>query len=435
MSCLESLERPEAAPLESSSNTNPFADFRLPDRPHRDRLARLVTCGVWCLLAIVMALPLWVLFLLSSQVSGASESAGQVFQVEVPAPPDATVPLPEQEFRWSGSAVLVIVRRDRRPEAELRRELAAVPELQFERDIVTERRFDHVGLPVQSPPIQMESKTARRFEVMAQRMRGCLSVALQSNEKEKVVRENLESDPGWFAPESVGCLMQMLQPECRPIRQALVEQLQRIEGARATEALAKVAVFDLSGEVRADAIVALASRPADQYRSVLLAAFRHPWPAAADHAAEALVALRDEGAVPGLRELAEEIDPADTQTPKVRELVRLSHLKNCASCHIESKAAEEPLRGVVPTPGQPLPPLLEAYQGSNGPFVRADVTFLRQDFSTALPVAKADPWPSSQRFDFFVRTRQLLPGEQREAAAASPQRESARFALQWLAGK
>ena len=37
--------------------------------------------------------------------------------------------------------------------------------------------------------------------------------------------------------------------------------------------------------------------------------------------------------------------------------------------------------------------------------VRADTTYLRQDFSVMMPVENAAPWPEMQRFDFLVRTR------------------------------
>jgi hypothetical protein len=230
--------------------------------------------------------------------------------------------------------------------------------------------------------------------------------------------------------------MQMLQPESRPIRKALVGQLQRIEGQRASEALARIAVFDLSGEVRADAIVALAGRSGSEYRDVLLAGLRHPWPAAADHAAEALVALNDSDAVPELLNLAELADPAgtpsDSEFPRIRELVRINHQKNCAFCHVESEKVDEPLRGRIPSPSEPLPPSIEYYQRQDGPFVRADITFLRQDFSAAVPVANPAPWPARQRFDFLVRTRYALPEEGPDGPAHSPQRQAVLFALREL---
>lgn len=428
MPCQDLLE--PVSDLESGPN--PFADFRLRPGPMQDRMLRRVNIAFACLLGLMAVVPLWFLSHIASQASGRFETAGDMVIVEAPLPADSTEGLAEKEVRQSGDRMLMIVRRDLRSEAELRRELESIPVLNFERGavddrVLSERRFDLVGLPAHVADSKLETKTARRFESMAQRMRTYLVAAAQSSDKETAIRDQLETDPAWFAPESVACLMQMLQPECRPIRKALVGQLQRIEGKRASEGLAKVAVFDLSGEVRADAIAALADRPPEQHRHVFLAAFRHPWPAAADHAAEALVALHDVGAVPELQRMTEETKLGPDQS--VRELVRLNHLKNCATCHTESKQPDEPLRGVIPSPGQPLPPPLAAYQGSNGPFVRADITFLRQDFSAMLPVSDSHPWPASQRFDFMVRTRPALPGG---ARPASQNREAVLFALNHL---
>src|SRR6185369_1479841 len=68
----------------------------------------------------------------------------------------------------------------------------------------------------------------------------------------------------------------------------------------------------------------------------------------------------------------------------------------------------------VPDVKQPLPPSFSvAYyeDTSPGPIVRADVTYLRQDFSLTLPVQNPGPWPNQQRFDFFVRLRPAFDWE------------------------
>src|SRR5262249_21165291 len=49
--------------------------------------------------------------------------------------------------------------------------------------------------------------------------------------------------------------------------------------------------------------------------------------------------------------------------------------------------------------------------------VRADATYLRQDFSLMQPVKDAAPWPDMQRFDFLVRER-VVTGEDIAAYAA-----------------
>ncbi len=82
-------------------------------------------------------------------------------------------------------------------------------------------------------------------------------------------------------------------------------------------------------------------------------------------------------------------------------------------------------------------------QRHNG-FVRADVTYLKQDFSIAQEVIKADPWPKLQRFDFFVRTREATlaeialantPKAIEERNQESPQRWAVLNALQGLLEK
>ncbi len=63
----------------------------------------------------------------------------------------------------------------------------------------------------------------------------------------------------------------------------------------------------------------------------------------------------------------------------------------------------------MPTPGLPFPQSSREYYGDSlrltGPAVRADMTYLRQDFSVMMRVENAAPWPEQQRFDFVVRTR------------------------------
>src|SRR5262249_59022802 len=97
-------------------------------------------------------------------------------------------------------------------------------------------------------------------------------------------------------PLYAGPLAQVFQVEGDGEREALVWTLSAIPGKEATRALAGRAVFDLSPDVRKAAIDALKKRKADEARPVLLRALRHPWPAAADHAALALLDLDDPGA-------------------------------------------------------------------------------------------------------------------------------------------
>jgi hypothetical protein len=84
-------------------------------------------------------------------------------------------------------------------------------------------------------------------------------------------------------------------------------------------------------------------------------------------------------------------------------------------CHAPSTAESRDhlLRAPVPSPSQPLPPVY--YSNFRGPIIRADIVYLRQDFSAKHEVANHSPWPKEQRFDYFVRTR---PATEKELATA-----------------
>ena len=90
-----------------------------------------------------------------------------------------------------------------------------------------------------------------------------------------------------------------------------------------------------------------------------------------------------------LKKMLDEPDPrapsrGDDGQWKVRELVRVNHLRNCLLCHAPSVDSGDYLRGRVPEPDKPIP--VEYYHSPNGTYVRADVTYLRQDFSVSHPV-------------------------------------------------
>ncbi len=239
-------------------------------------------------------------------------------------------------------------------------------------------------------------------------------------------------------------LLQMLQVEDVPTRLVLVRELAKVKGAGGSAALAKRALVDLSPEVRDAALAELAKRPSGQYLPVLMQGLTYPWSPVADRSALALRKLKPEGAVPRLVDLLDQKDPslpildAKGKVGTVRELVRLNHMRNCLLCHAPSANDKDGLvRGLVPTPGQPLPRLY--YAGQAGNFVRADTTFLRQDFSVNLPVKAAAPWPDEQRFDFVTRVRRLKPEEIAQIADKPkndyPQRDAVRYALRGLTGK
>src|SRR5205823_1157758 len=154
-------------------------------------------------------------------------------------------------------------------------------------------------------------------------------------------------------------------------------------------ALALRALFDLSPEVREGAIKSLEKRVPNYYVPLLVQGLRYPWPPVADNAAHALRKLKPEGAVPKLVDLLDLPDPSAPSKrlgkPVVRELVRLDHMRNCLLCHAPAltkdvgSGPEGSPNGPVSVPGVPLPP--GYYKAPGTVFARADITFLRQDFS------------------------------------------------------
>lgn len=123
----------------------------------------------------------------------------------------------------------------------------------------------------------------------------------------------------------------------------------------------------------------------------------------------------------------------------VREMVKINHMSNCVLCHAPSHSAEDLVRGRVPIPGEEPPP--GYYQANNGLFVRAEITYLRQDFSVMQPVATPNKWPTHQRFDYVVRTRKAIPTEvklfkqlqaDKKAGSPYPQQEAILFAIREL---
>ena len=237
-------------------------------------------------------------------------------------------------------------------------------------------------------------------------------------------------------------LAQILCVESLPIRLHMTKMLAGSKGPKAGVALARQALFDLNPKVREAAITALRDRPREEYRQTLIDGFRHPWPAVAEHAAYALTAVDDRGAVPALSELLGLSDPAapmlnEKKTWVVAEVVKVNHLRNCLLCHAPSTSADDPVRGFVPKPGEEIPVLY--YAQAEGDFVRADLTYLRQDFSVMERVADPGKWPEMQRFDYMVRQRELTDQEiidmadvPRPPSNSYPQRQALLLTLERL---
>jgi sugar lactone lactonase YvrE len=332
--------------------------------------------------------------------------------------------------------------------------------------LLSKKRADLAGLPLaDGDECRCSPQLAEHLEGGSLALRGHLNRAVKASGRfggavdprpdPKVLHEALNAAGDrynkWLKPEAVPALQQLLMPENEAVREVLVDQLAQIEGKRASRALANRALFDLNPTVRKRALEALDKRPHDQYRKELLAGFSYPWDPIADHAAEALVSLRMMEAVPELLATLDRPDPARPYTKEVagrkklyvKEMVRINHLRNCVMCHAVSTTTDDKVRGFVPPVDQPLPPpFTRAYYAPRrqGIFVRADITYLKQDFSVPLDVPEHDPWPATQRFDFMVMERPATKLEAlgyRKGAEERPseQRKALFFALRELTGK
>jgi hypothetical protein len=221
----------------------------------------------------------------------------------------------------------------------------------------------------------------------------------------------------------VAALSQMLAPESAELRLGLVKYLTGVAHVEATRALARLAIFSPEDEVRLAAIDSLKVRREKDYTDIILRGLRYPWPAVAKRSADAVARLGRTDLVPELLAMLEEGDPRlpatkDVEGKKVsfvREMVKVNHHRNCVMCHAPGSpenVSGNVISAEVAIPGQPLPQPFEGYrQSSPDIMIRLDVTYLRQDFSARLPVEEAHPWPDAQRFDFFVRERELEADE------------------------
>jgi hypothetical protein len=319
------------------------------------------------------------------------------------------------------------------------------------------RRTDLAGLPLRrGPECQLEKAAAQRLtEVSRKLCRAFLEIErtkhrsrgydyMSLNRAEEAFLTHLGGSGS--LPSAIGVLVQVLQVGGTDYRIALTHMLSTVKDPAASAALGQRALFDPSPDVRELAVLALRERPREEYRQTLLKGLRYPWSPVADHAAEALAALQDRAAVPQLVKLLDSPDPCAPRYDQdkrlvVSELVRVNHLRNCLMCHDSSTAQDDPVRGLVPEPGKPIRQAY--YESRRGDFVRADVTYLRQDFSVAHEVKDHGAWPALQRFDYFIRQRPLSAEEtkayekqKRSARPACPpnypQRDAVLFALEGI---
>jgi hypothetical protein len=349
------------------------------------------------------------------------------------------------------------LRDERDGQARAVRNKVKLPEHLSEPLAAQRKQWEACSLTVLGEPdCRMSSEKAKSLEKTAALVRQHRLVSMPARDGKTMVPPKDSAIGSSFYTESfpfksgnsvpsgmLPAFLQMMEPEAPNSRAVLVELLSHSEDAAASVGLARRAIFDTDPEVRLFAVSGLKQRQPVEYRQTLLDAFRYPWPPAADHAAQALVALGDREALPALKQLLDAAAPdmpfprtSTDATPMVREVVRVNHLRNCVLCHALSSDPKESLVAPAPIPGAPLSP--QYYQGrsrSDSIFVRADVTYLRQDFSLTLPVANAKPWPDEQRFDFLVRTREATKDEVAAAQtppATYPQRTAVRFAIREL---
>jgi hypothetical protein len=241
-------------------------------------------------------------------------------------------------------------------------------------------------------------------------------------------------------------LEQMLQIDHPRLRLELIETVRAMKPKASIDLLVRRAKFDIQPKVRQAATKALKEFDTDTVRQKLLDGFEYPWHVVAQHAAETLVGLDDLDAIPQLIDLLGKNDPrlpyevSDAKYVQ-HELVAINHMKNCMLCHAPSTNESDSGRALTPTFLEPLP--AEYYSPVVSPssaFVRADVTYLRQDFSVIQIVENPGPWPAEQRFDYVVKNKSLTAEQAASVTQAinaqeNKNRSAVVFALEKLTGQ
>ena len=209
--------------------------------------------------------------------------------------------------------------------------------------------------------------------------------------------------------------------------------------------MACYAKYDVDANVRYVATDVLRTFPPEVTRAELLAGFRYPWPEVAAHSAEAIVLLNDTESIPQLVELLKKPDPREPKRLENgefvhREMVAINHLRNCMLCHLDSHDKDDKGRGLVPYWDREMPRQYYAGTQPELPRVRADVNYLRQDFSVLRKVEDHGPWPRNQRFDYVVRTKTVGQAEAAKiqlklSSQPNEYKDAIVTALQLLTGK
>jgi hypothetical protein len=300
------------------------------------------------------------------------------------------------------------------------------------------RRPELVGLPfVMGDACRLDMARAVSFQTAVVAARDGMESDFQSrraHDKEHTAFWNTyfaeAGNQALNTEHGVAALSQILGPEKKTLRTEFVRNLARSNQPGATRAIARAAIFDAESEVRVAAVKVLKDTNKGrepEVTEVLMHGIRYPMAIVAKRSAQAIIALDRKDMLPQLAEVLDEPSPGDPvetvvndqKVHAVREVVKINHHRNCLLCHPPSQTGkEQEVPGVIPIPGSSFPTSpKEAYgraHSFNEPMVRADTTYLRQDFSVMMPVENAHPWPEMQRFDFLVRTR---PVEGKELAA------------------
>jgi hypothetical protein len=330
--------------------------------------------------------------------------------------------------------------------------------------LLREHRPDLDGLPFQKAEARrLSEQRAREFDRAVRLVRRALAnwrprpepfhvhfesaLAVELGSLSKKERASAEE----MTHARIAASMQMLIIEPEPIQVELVDYLAGVKLPEATRALARLAIFPFEEATREAALAALKKRDTGDVTDMLLAGLRYPWPGVGKKAAQVIVDLKRTDLVPRLVDVLDEPDPlspwlqldaSGRKVLMVRELVRINHHRNCLLCHAPGNP-DTSLRGLlapVPSPRESLPQ--SVYSPTNPDIlIRADVTYLRQDFTLLLPVEKHGNWPEIQRFDFFVRTRQATKEEakkgtgKRQPGYVAPAHRTVVSALEQLTGR
>lgn len=321
-----------------------------------------------------------------------------------------------------------------------------------------------VALPWQPTDAQqLNSSLARSLQETALHLHARLA-RLPKEDLQKAKLETLRTklwgqtaDEKWDEADCIPAITQILQAQPTLVRTLLVEQLAKIPGSASSEALAQRALFDLSPQVREQAVAALKSRPVHEYQKTLLSGFRWPWRPVTEHSAEAIATLQLQEMVKQLTAMLQEPDPAlpfekvenGERVLYVKELVKMNHAQNCLLCHPQSLQSGDLVRGAVPSPGQRMSSYARKSFHGGTVMVRADNTTLRQEFSVMHLEGKPSAENSeleevklpTQRYDYFLRERRATAEEikrhQEREKGARPggfnvEREAVLFALHSL---